>query len=130
MDNRDSDHTQPPRRQRGTQGEEIAARYLQQQGYRIAERNVHIGRVGEIDIVAWDGDVLVFVEVKLRRSLRYGEPEAAITWKKQQALRSAAQGYCFTRSIEGVECRFDVVAIAQRGTACDIRHFANALPYY
>lgn len=114
------------RRQQGVHGEDIAVQYLLQRGYRIAERNVHIGRIGEIDIVAWDGIVLVFVEVKLRRSLRYGAPENAVTWKKQQALRQAAAGYCFANEIVGVECRFDVVAIVQSGTALDVRHIVNA----
>lgn len=114
------------RRRQGQYGEDIAVQYLLQRGYRIAERNVHVGRIGEIDIVAWDGDVLVFVEVKFRRSLRYGEPEAAITWKKQEALRRAAEGYCFAKEIVGVECRFDVVAIMQSDVALDIRHFPSA----
>ncbi|HID55979.1 TPA: YraN family protein, partial [Candidatus Poribacteria bacterium] len=57
----------------GLLGEEIAADFLRRKGYRLLERNIRIGR-GEIDLVALDGETLVFVEVKTRKGLRYGHP--------------------------------------------------------
>jgi len=78
------------REDRGAWGEQYAAQYLQEQGYEIVEQNYRYGRVGEIDIVARDGDTWVFVEVKTRRSHRFGLPEEAVTLAKQTQLRKLA----------------------------------------
>ena len=75
--------------QTGNYGEELACKYLQQNGYKILERNFRI-RGGEIDIIAKDGDQIVFVEVKARYSHEYGLPVEAITpWKIKALLKSA-----------------------------------------
>jgi putative endonuclease len=97
-------------RSTGTQGEELAARFLETHGYQIVERNFRSGR-GEIDLIAKDGGELVFVEVKSRRSSQYGEPEESITRSKEAQLKRVAEGYLFHRGIENQSCRFDVVAI-------------------
>lgn len=72
------------RRELGHRGERMAEAYLQQKGLRIVERNYRTAR-GEIDLVAWDGDVLVFVEVRTRSGLRYGSALESITWQKQKS---------------------------------------------
>lgn len=95
----------------GKEGEEIALRYLQKLGLRIIERNYHYGRSGDIDIVAKDGDVLVFCEVKMRTSDTYGDPEFGVTRRKQAQVRRLAEIYLWDRQIENQDCRFDVVAI-------------------
>jgi len=96
----------------GRIGETIAAEYLNLIGYEIIERNLRIGR-NEIDIVASDGDCLVFVEVKTRRSRRFGSPAEAVGREKLLGIRRAAGRYlnrqCGHR--EFTEFRIDVVAV-------------------
>lgn len=109
----------------GTRGEDIAVDYLNRKGYRILTRNFRFGR-GEIDIIAEDQDVLVFIEVKSRSSDAYGEPEDSITIRKRKQLRKVALGYLFVHAIEGKPCRFDVVAISFEGGSYTLRHIENA----
>ena len=94
----------------GAQGEALAARYLQRQGYRIIERGVRNGR-GEIDLVARHGQTLVFVEVKTRRSLRAGNPVLAVDEIKQRRLAQLALDYCQQHRLLDCPARFDVVGI-------------------
>ena len=94
----------------GAQGEALAARYLQRQGYRINERGVRNGR-GEIDLVARQGQTLVFVEVKTRRSLRAGNPVLAVDENKQRRLARLALDYCQQHRLLDCPARFDVVGI-------------------
>jgi len=103
------------RRSKGTEGENLAARFLEKQGYAILERNYRFDR-GEIDLVARDGKELVFVEVKARHSKLYGAPEESITPAKEVQLKKVAEGYLYEHNIENQSCRFDVVTITyQRG---------------
>ena len=74
----------------GAWGEEKAARFLMDQGYHIIQRNYH-SRYGEIDLIAEDEEYLIFVEVKLRRSVSHGLPEEAVTPVKREKLRLTAQ---------------------------------------
>ncbi|MFZ4620277.1 MAG: YraN family protein [Bacteroidota bacterium] len=97
-------------RARGAAGEETAVNFLKQNGYEILEQNYYYNH-GEIDIVAKDGKVLVFVEVKSRRSSAFGAPEESVTPRKQELLRRTAEGYVMDRGITDTECRFDVVSI-------------------
>lgn len=109
----------------GRQGEEIAAAYLEEKGLRVLERNYRTP-MGEIDIVAEDGEVLVFCEVKTRADLEFGPPEAAITeWKRRQMRRMAAI-YLADRGIEEHLCRFDVVAVIVSAEGRTITHFPEA----
>jgi putative endonuclease len=94
----------------GQRGEEIAVRYLRQQGYAILARNWRCP-AGEIDIVAREGETLVFVEVRTRRGDRFGTPEASITPAKQAKLVEVAQTYLQEANLEDVAWRIDVVAI-------------------
>lgn len=94
----------------GQQGEEIAVRYMQQRGWKIIRRNFRSGH-GEIDCVARDGDVLVFVEVKTRKNLRYGLPREAVTGYKRQVLRRTAQAYLLQHDCTEEICRFDVIEV-------------------
>ena len=71
------------RRWRGQQGEQMAAQFLQRQGYRIAQQNYRC-REGEIDIIAWDGPTLVFVEVKTKGQTTFGAPQAMVHGPKQK----------------------------------------------
>ena len=93
----------------GDRGEQAAAEYLQRKGYAICERNFRVP-VGEIDIIARKEGVLVFVEVKTRRSLRFGRPAAAVGWQKQQRIIRAAAWYLQGKQQQPA-CRFDVIEV-------------------
>ncbi len=94
----------------GRKGEELACRFLEKKGYHILTRNYRT-RTGEIDIIARDGGVLVFVEVKTRGSKKFGHPFEAITFHKQYQLARVAQEYISHNAFHGQEARFDVVGI-------------------
>jgi putative endonuclease len=117
----------PPanRRKQGNDGEDRAARFLQQKGMKILERNFRFER-GEIDLVAEEGDELVFIEVKARWSNTYGSPEDAVTEKKQEQIRAVAEGYLFKHDIDDRPCRFDIVAIEYQNGTMEIRHVRDA----
>lgn len=96
----------------GREGEEMAVRLLRNKGFSIVERNYRFGK-GELDIVARDGETLVFVEVKYRQNMEYGEPEYSITPQKIQQIKKVARCYLFEKHIDEVACRFDVVTILE-----------------
>ncbi len=98
------------RQQKGRRGEDLAAAFLGERGWKILDRNYRYDR-GEIDIVALDGSEIVFVEVKARESDAFGAPEESISPFKEEQLKKVAEGYLFERNLEGQTCRFDVVAI-------------------
>ena len=94
----------------GKHGEDLACRELRRRGYAVLARRYRT-RWGEIDIVARDGDTLVFVEVKTRRSTGFGGPVAAVNYGKQRRLINMARSYLL--GLHGPEppCRFDVVGV-------------------
>lgn len=94
----------------GRAGEEAAARYLTALGYRVVERNVRF-RIGEIDLVAEEGESLVFVEVKTRTGSGFGEAAEAVTVHKQRQLVRLAEVYLAGRDWQSRLCRFDVVTV-------------------
>jgi putative endonuclease len=109
----------------GDQGELIAKKHLQSLGFEILEMNYRFGR-GEIDIIAKDGDYLVFCEVKTRYNDEFGDPAFAITQRKQQQIRKIARGYLYEHEIKEQDCRFDVVAIGMKGNDPHINYIKNA----
>ncbi|MCA9133882.1 MAG: YraN family protein [Planctomycetales bacterium] len=112
----------------GPAGERTAARYLQRQGYRIVARG-HRQRLGEIDLIALDGDCLVFVEVKTWASDQQGDPSLAVNLRKQERLTRAALIYLKQRRLLEYPARFDVVSIVWPAAAKArprIRHFKSA----
>ncbi len=100
----------------GKRGEELACGELRRRGYRILDRRFRT-RCGEIDIVARDGNVLVFVEVKARSTGNFGNPFESVTRQKRHRLSRMAASYLLVKGIGEVACRFDVVAVtpAQSG---------------
>jgi putative endonuclease len=110
----------------GHGGEDLAAAYLQAVGYRILNRNYRT-RLGEIDIVARDGDTLVFVEVKVRRSPNFGSAKAAVTAAKRRRLSMLALQYL--KSPDGrrfSRARFDVVAVDRQNAEPRLELVQNA----
>ena len=100
----------------GAKGEEIAVRYLKSRGYRIVERNYRI-RFGEIDIIAEQGDDLVFIEVKTRSGTLFGSPFESVTKQKQKQLSKVALEYISKQGFHDRPARFDVVGIElQKGS--------------
>jgi putative endonuclease len=93
----------------GRRGETLAADFLQRRGHAIIQRNYRT-QYGEIDIISKDGDTLVFVEVKTRRSQRYGGAAAAVTAKKQRRITLAALAFMAEQPAE-TAARFDVLCI-------------------
>lgn len=105
----------------GTQKERLAAEYLKSQGMRILERNFRC-RTGEIDMIAQDGDTLVFVEVKYRSNDHYGSPLEAVNFRKQNTIRKVAEYYLLCHPIDRAAIRFDVIGIL----GDRIEHIRNA----
>ncbi len=112
-------------KQVGNAGEDLAANYLQSKQYEIIDRNYRWAR-GEIDIVARIDDTLVFVEVKTARGGSFGSPETWVNSRKQAQIGQVAHRYLQEKSIEDVNCRFDVVALQREPGGWHIEHFENA----
>ncbi|TKB28161.1 YraN family protein [Desulfopila sp. IMCC35006] len=115
------------RRQRlGKSGEETVAQYLKNMGYTIVVVNYRC-KVGEIDIIARDDSVLVFIEVKTRSGLDYGFPAEAVTPRKQRQISRAAQWYLTEKQLLDVPARFDVITVLGLDPAnYQIEHINNA----
>jgi putative endonuclease len=104
----------------GIWAERVAARRLEDEGYRVLEANYRC-REGEIDLVAVDGNALVFVEVKARRGTGYGAPSAAVDSAKQRKLARAAIHYLAERRPRAASLRFDVVTVLVDGASAEPR---------
>jgi putative endonuclease len=113
------------RMSKGRMGEDLARRYLESVGFEIVKANYHFGH-GEIDIIARDGEYLVFCEVKARGNDEFGPPEYALTPRKQQQIRRIASGYLYEYDIRDQACRFDVIAIRFQKGEPEINHLRNA----
>lgn len=94
----------------GTIGEIEVANYLKAQGYKIVAMN-YKNKIGEIDIVALDKNVIVFVEVKSRATLAFGRPCEAVDFRKQQKIRKVAELYLLQKQQYNSDVRFDVVEV-------------------
>ncbi|MFO7839971.1 MAG: YraN family protein [Desulfosalsimonadaceae bacterium] len=116
-----------PRQRLGQTGESLALKYLLKRGYKLLESNYR-NRIGEIDIIARDGDTLVFVEVKTRRSERYGSPRLAVTPHKQKKISRTALAYLKYTGQMDCKARFDVVFVKTGGTRPEIELIQNAFP--
>jgi len=113
------------KRQLGKIQEERAAEYLTGLGYEILEKNFRC-RLGEIDIIAKDQNVIVFVEVKFRQSFTSGDPLSSVDIKKQKIISRVALYYLLKSGLgENVPCRFDVIGI----TPEEITHVREAFEY-
>jgi putative endonuclease len=98
----------------GKNGEEIAIAFLRAQRYIVLDRNYRC-KCGELDIIAKDGNTIVFVEVKTRRVLSYGPPQLSVTQFKQRQISKAALVYLSAKRVSEINARFDVIAIYLHG---------------
>lgn len=115
-----------PRRRLGDEGEGRAEAYLRQQGFRILGRNVR-SPLGELDLVADDQGVLVFVEVKRRRTGTFGGAIEAVDARKRAKVIQLAAQYLAQHRIRNCACRFDVVLIQDDAESAEaVQHITNA----
>ena len=112
------------KRQIGTEKEQLAGAYLEKNGYEIIEYNYRC-RQGEIDIIAKDGEYLVFCEVKYRSKMTSGTPFEAVDYKKQRTISRCALFYITKKHFENSPCRFDVVSVTDQ----EIQVLKNAFDY-
>jgi putative endonuclease len=109
----------------GRESEELAARHLKKNGYKILERNYRT-ELGEIDIIAKQKKTIVFVEVKARKTKRFGSPKEAITPKKQLKISMVALLYLKKTSQSNARARFDVVTVAGQYRRPEVEIIKNA----
>jgi putative endonuclease len=113
------------RRRTGESGESIAVKFLKKNGYQIIEQNYRC-KLGEIDIIARDGRVLAFIEVKARRTGDFGGPKRAVTPRKQRKISMVALKYLKETEQMEKKARFDVVAIRLLPGDPDVEIIKNA----
>jgi putative endonuclease len=104
----------------GIWGESQAAQFLISKGYSIIDKNYSM-RLGEIDLVATQGEFIVFIEVKTRRSEKFGSAESSITWRKRQHARAAIEKYLQVHTIN-LSPRYDVIIVDCQSRVPQIRH--------
>ena len=112
------------KRRTGSEYEGLAAGWLENQGYRIVEKNYRC-RQGEIDLIAEKDGYLIFVEVKYRRTGQAGDPAEAVDCRKQKKISRVAEYYCWEKRRLDYPCRFDVICVLGQ----EIRHIENAFHY-
>lgn len=111
---------------RGSRFESLAGRYLRKKGYRLVEQNFRLGHK-EIDIIAHDGETVVFVEVKGRTSTEFGLPAESVSRRKMRHIVKAAEAYLSRRKLWNRPCRFDVVCVTLVGNReVEFDHILNA----
>lgn len=110
----------------GRHAEDTACDYLQSQGLKLIERN-YLGPRGEIDLVMREARTTVFIEVRYRRSIRFGNGAESVDWRKQKKLLTTAQHYLqqHPKAARGA-CRFDVISLTTQGEQHQIDWIPNA----
>jgi putative endonuclease len=108
----------------GKTGEQLACELLENKGYKILYQNFRHGK-REIDIIASQENLVVFVEVRLRKNANFGFPEQTVTATKQHNIRTVAEHYLHTYEWKG-NIRFDIIAIIKNKAMYEILHFEDA----
>ena len=108
----------------GKKGEMFAKEYLVSKSYNILNMNFR-NYIGEIDIIAMDKNVLVFIEVKTRTSMKYGYPYEAVNYKKQQKIIYTSLGYIKQKNIKNTQLRYDIIEVYLK-PSIKINHIENA----
>lgn len=111
------------RQEIGKWGENLACKYLEENNYKVIERNF-LCRQGEIDIIAKDiaKQECVFIEVKTRTNFKYGNPSEAVNRKKLKHIKQTANYYIYKNSINNIAVRFDVIEVYIQEQNCKINH--------
>ena len=105
----------------GRRGEDAAIEFLRAHNYKILDRNYYC-HFGELDVVAWDGEFVVFIEVKSRADTSFGMPREAVDWRKQKTIVQCASYWLYKHKRTGEPVRFDVVEIL----AGEVNHITDA----
>ena len=113
----------------GELGERVAERWLRRAGWEVLERRWRSGR-RDVDLIARRGSVVAFVEVKARRGLGFGDPAAAVHWRKRRELTRSALVWIDRHGTQGAAYRFDVVAVLLDGRRIRVRHVEDAFPMH
>lgn len=114
----------------GPLGERLAADFLRKRRLKILKRNMR-SQLGEIDLIAREGDEVIFVEVKTRTGRAWGDPELAVSPSKQRKISLAALAFAERHNLRSHPLRFDVVAIVlQPGANPEITHYPDAFPLH
>lgn len=108
----------------GLEAEELARQYLEAKGYQTLAKNYRYQR-SEVDLIMKMGNVIVFVEVKMRSNTAYGNPEDFVDDEKTEHFHHVAEYYC-DHLAEEADIRFDIVALLKRGNHYQIEHFEDA----
>ncbi|WP_020597478.1 YraN family protein [Spirosoma panaciterrae] len=108
----------------GRQGEAEAARYLREKGYEITAHNYRYQHA-EIDLIAQKGKLLVFVEVKTRTNVSFGNPEEFVSYTKARLVMKAAEHYIFNTNWP-FDVRFDIIAVTLSGNQWQVKHIEDA----
>ena len=116
------------RKRLGARGEDAAARHLVKRGCAILERNYRI-RSGEVDIIAKEADTLVFVEVKTRRTGRFGSPAESVDGRKRRRICAAALQYVSENGAGELPARFDVIEVYAENGGLRVRHITDAFEF-
>ncbi|RKM57092.1 YraN family protein [Butyrivibrio sp. X503] len=117
------------KRNLGTALEDIAADYVNENGAKVVERNFRC-KSGEIDIIARDGKYLCFIEVKYRKSVKYGSPETAVDYLKRKKISKASGFYMYYKHLdENTPVRYDVIAISGDDKEYKIKWIKDAFEY-
>lgn len=111
------------REKKGIIGENHAVKYLESQGWKIKERNYRSGR-NEIDIIAVEGDLLVFIEVKWRKNNSFGFPEEFVSSAQIERIGKAAEDYIFEINWQK-DIRFDVIALMGEKSNIELEHLKD-----
>lgn len=113
------------RQEFGALGERIAERWLRGRGWRVLARRFRSGH-RDLDLVVVRDGVVAFVEVKARRGGAFGDPVAAVHWRKQRELARSALVWLDRHGAPNVTCRFDVIGVLVEGSRVRVRHVENA----
>jgi len=107
-------------------GEEVVCRYLKKQKYSILETNFNC-KMGEIDIIAKNKNEIIFIEVKTRKSYKYGLPAEAVTKQKIKHIYKTAEYYVYTRNLKNIDMRIDVIEVYVSNGKYYINHLKNVI---
>lgn len=113
------------KKQLGAYGELLSRKYLINKGYLLLKNNFK-NRFGEIDIIAQQNNVMVFIEVKTRKNTIYGLPREAVNYRKQLKIKKVAQQYIQQQKIRDMNFRFDVIEVLWIKDKYEINHIENA----
>lgn len=108
----------------GKKGEELASKYLKNNGYEVINQNFRC-KLGEIDLIAIKNNTIIFIEVKTRSNTKFGTPEQAVDSNKRKHILRTSQVFLAKNKLNNYDLRFDIISIYMNGNIYKIEHFKN-----